>query len=97
MLDKIASKTKLFTITPRPKTAPAAGLDKKPPRTPEKKPAVVASKVSGGDDWLSELTAKVEDETEFTPASKVQPRRLRYVSRHVTKCHCVSLGVITCH
>lgn len=50
----------------RPKTAPAPVVDKKPPRTPDKRAATITGSKPGGsaDDWLSELTAKVDDETD---------------------------------
>lgn len=55
----------------RPKTAPVS-LDKKPPRTPEKKITKTGgAKVSTGDDWLAELTAKVDEDDEFTKTKSV--------------------------
>ncbi|KAF6020468.1 hypothetical protein EB796_021226 [Bugula neritina] len=53
----------------RPKTAPVA-TEKKPPRSPERKPVIGGSKIGGGDDWLAELSAKVDEDTDFTSRHK---------------------------
>lgn len=66
----------------RPKTAPTPVVDKKPPRTPDKKSATITGTKPGGsaDDWLTELTAKVDDETDA--ALPTQRRTLSRQSRY---------------
>lgn len=64
----------------RPKTAPIPVLDKKPPRTPDKKASTITSgsKIGGADDWLTALTAKVDDETDSVLKRKPISRQSRY-------------------
>ena len=66
----------------RPKTAPTPVVDKKPPRTPDKKSATITGTKPGGSayDWLTELTAKVDDETDA--ALPTQRRTLSRQSRY---------------
>ncbi|XP_067935119.1 fas-binding factor 1 homolog isoform X2 [Watersipora subatra] len=74
-LDMASSRPKTAPSAQLDKAAPVTGFGKKPPRTPEKKPAV-ASKMGADDDWLKDLTAKVDDETEFTSNPRLSSRRL---------------------